>query len=72
LKALGVKLIESACTDSAIHDKASLFEHLEMLRDRGPAHWEFTGEFTNSARASPKAFKNGPPSGVAQGVECLM
>jgi hypothetical protein len=72
LKTLGVKLIEPACADRIVNDKASLFEHLEMLRDCGPAHWEFARKLTNSAGASPEALENGPPSWVAQGVQCLM
>jgi hypothetical protein len=72
LKTLRIKLVEPACADGLIHDKASLFQHLKMLRDRWSADWEFTREFTNSTGTSPEAFKNGPPSGVAQGIECLM
>jgi hypothetical protein len=65
LNALRVKLIEAACTSGAVHDEASLFEHLEVLRNCRPAHWEFTRKLADGARASPEAFENGPPRWVA-------
>jgi hypothetical protein len=65
MKPLRVQLIEPPCAHRVVHDKASLLKHLEVLGDCWPAHWELTRKLTNSTRASPEAFENGPPSWVA-------
>lgn len=66
---LRIQLIQTPRTGFAIGDQTRVFEHTEVLRDRGPADRQLSGKLIYGDRAISELLKDGHAGGIAQGVE---
>ena len=66
---LGVELVETAGSGSAVEHKAGIFEHFEVLGDGGPADGEGAGELIDGQRSAGELLKDGHAGSIPEGVE---
>jgi hypothetical protein len=50
-------------------DEAAVFQHAEVLHERGEGHVERAGEFADRSWPGAEPFQHGSTGGVAQGLE---
>jgi hypothetical protein len=66
LEALRPHDVEAALGLRPDRDEPRVLEHLQMLRDRGPAHRELARELADRARSLAEALEDRPARGVAE------
>jgi len=69
---LGVELVDAPVADGPVYQQPSLLQHLEMLRDGGPADWQLASKLADGPgtfrqkledRASGRIAESGPATG---------
>ena len=71
-QALGIELVDAARAGAAVANEAGLFEHAQVLRNRGTGNWQAGGEFIHGARRRAEHLENGQAGGVAKGGESVL
>ena len=69
LEPVGVGSVEPAGADLSIEHQADVLEHLEVLRDGGPAHRESRGDLSDRQGSVAQAVEDGLAGRIAQGGE---
>lgn len=67
--ALGVELIEAACTGFAVHHEPGIFEHFEVLRHGWTADGKEVRQLIDGQGTSRKFLEDSHARGVAEGIE---
>ncbi len=69
LDARGVQFVESTVSIGPIDDQMCVLQDSQVLRDRRAGDRETTGEFADRLRPIEQPLENGPPGGIAQGIQ---
>src|SRR5689334_17400028 len=64
----GVELVYAAVADGPVHDQPRLLQHLQVLRDGGPADWQHAGKFAHRPRTVRQKLEDRASGRVAEGV----
>ena len=54
---LGIDLVDAPGADPLVDDQPGVLEHLQVLRDGGPAHGQFAGELPDRPRTLGEALE---------------
>jgi len=68
---LGIQFVDPARSFAAVAHQASLFQHPQVLRNRGPRHGKSRRQFVHGTRMRPDHLKNGQAGGVAERGEAV-
>jgi hypothetical protein len=67
--AFGVELVKAAGSGAAVENEACVFQHFEVLRNRGAADGKGARQFVDGERTRRELLKDGHARGVAKSVE---
>ena len=63
----GVELVDAPVADRPVYHQPSLFQHLEVLRDRGPADRQLIGKLADGPGTFCQKLEDRAPGRVAEG-----